>query len=195
MPAASANEPIEVDPGKHDVVVTWGSGQTITRSVELSEGERENVRVELPAPPKPVVTPPPPPDPNVVKPLEKSTVTKDVEKPRKLPSKVPPIALLGTGVAGLAVGAISGGYALKLQADVKAHCDGTNCVRGYDAIAGTAETLAVVSNVGFVVGGLASAGGLIWLVSTMRHQTEGPPKGAYVLPMIGPGGVFLTGTF
>jgi hypothetical protein len=98
---------------------------------------------------------------------------------------------LGLGVIGLGVGAVTGAMTLSQTADIKAACPNSVCsTRGNQQAAwDSANTLATVSDVGFVVGGIGAAVGLTWL---LWPRSGGPPPAT---ASVGPGSVRVTGSF
>ncbi len=197
-PVTAAQDAIRVNPGKHQITITWGEGQTITQAVELLPKEHRDVSLEVPPPPPslpPSVAPPvAPPTPTPREARKTFTQLPTVEKP-SVASVVPTIALLGTGAISLTVGTVAGGYALKYHAEVKAHCERNTCLRTDKPIAERADTLALVADLGLITGGLASVAGLIWFGITKKPRDLNHARDTMVTPMLTPHGVVLTGRF
>jgi hypothetical protein len=98
---------------------------------------------------------------------------------------------VGTGVLGFAVGAIVGGLAVSKVS--KTNGDPTLCSAKTCNAAGTdaqhsAATLAHVSTVGFVVGGVALATGVVLIATSKGGKKKEAPSAARVVPVVGPGG-------
>jgi hypothetical protein len=135
--------PVLVDPGKHSVVATAPDRAGVNQTLELAEADRETFdivfrKIEL-APPRPTPLPPPPP-------------------PEPDPGSLLPAMIAGgVGLAGFVVGGIAGGLSLSKVSDIKAECDGTVCPDRLQGDADSAQTLATVSNVGLIVGGVGAA--------------------------------------
>jgi hypothetical protein len=97
----------------------------------------------------------------------------------------------GAGIIGLGVGAVSGGKTFSSWSSAKSEC-ATACGAGSQAQqdASTASTLATVSDVGFIAGGvLVAAAAVLWFTAPSEH--------VQVTPTAGPQGAGLTirGTF
>jgi hypothetical protein len=110
----------------------------------------------------------------------------------------------GAGVAFLGLGAIFGLMASGQASDAENDatlCPNKQCTpAGRDEIDG-AETKALVSTIGFVVGGAAIAGGVVMILVGGKKGSEAaaarPAPVARVVPAIGPsgGGLSLSGSF
>ncbi len=81
------------------------------------------------------------------------------------PSRTPGIALLGVGAAGFVVGGIFGGLALAQSDALNEKCPGTVCPTSLQGEADGAITKGWISNVGFGVGVVGAAVGVILLVT------------------------------
>jgi hypothetical protein len=138
-------EPLLLNPGSHRVVATAPEVEAIERDVELAEGDDETLTLRFePIAPPPV--PPPPPAPVPVAPREPDPG-----------SLLPALIAGGVGVAGFAVGGITGGLVLSKVSSIKEDCDGNTCPLPLKAEAEDAQTLATISNVGLIVGGVGAA--------------------------------------
>ncbi len=107
-----------------------------------------------------------------------------------------PFVVLGVGVAALAVGIGLGVAALGAQDEYAALPDPQSRDEAADAAAVYArwESLAIGADVLFVVGGLAAAGGLAWLLAEVLGSSSGDTA---VAPVLGPGtaGLSISGTW
>ena len=169
-----------VDPGKHTVGVDADGYESADRNVVVAEGEHKQVTITLEAVAK--AAPP---------------------KPKKSGgTKIPGIALLGVGAVGLGVGAAFGLLAFDETAKAKQFCDGNNCPARPEVVSArnTAIANGNVSTVGFVVGGVGVAAGIILLL-TVGSSSDTPAdkadkKDAFtVRPYVGAGEAGLVGTF
>jgi hypothetical protein len=106
---------------------------------------------------------------------------------------IPPAVIASIGITGFLVNGIIYEYAGGLIADVKT-CNGVTCpedkallmrARGYRS--GTVY--------GMVASGLLFGVGLIWFAVLAPNANSYTPPQAYVVPVITPNGVFLTGAF
>lgn len=108
----------------------------------------------------------------------------------------------GIGVVGLIVGAATGGVASSGKSDVDKLCPNKTCntQAGKDKLDST-KTMATVSTVGFIAGGvLAAAGGTMIIVSVVtkkKKPVDEKPTAVHFVPSFGPqgGGGMLFGRF
>lgn len=172
---SALDQPIDVDPGSHRIVVAPDVGAAETRTVTVAEGARKAVAIELAlagAETKAVVADPAP--------------IATAPRPDLL---APALVSLGAGVAGLGVGAVFGGLTLAKTSAIRAHCVGDVCPSDQESAAKGARTMATISTVGFVVGGVLAATGVTLLV--LRPRPKAPSVGI----AIGPGSVLAQGAF
>jgi tetratricopeptide (TPR) repeat protein len=158
----------------YQYIVDHRDGDKNPERATLAERRVEALKKQLgPAAPPPTAAPAPPPSAPLVP-----------QEPVREPNRVPAYALFGVAGAGLIVGAISGGLALKQAGDVKSICmPNVPCPReAGDKSA--AETKAWVSNVGF---GFAIAGAV---VGAVLYATGNPKKDA-AQTAFGPDGLTL----
>ena len=103
-----------------------------------------------------------------------------------------PVTYAAFGVAGVgvAVGAVTGILALGHASDARKGCEGSTCLSSTSGDFDAAHTLATVSTIAFVVGGLAAAAGVANVVIG-ASQKDSVRVGAFV----GPGRLGLEGAF
>ncbi len=153
--AATYGVPLPLDPGVHHLVITAPGRPANNLDVTLVEGKTTKLAVEAGA----AVGVAPPPVPPSAKPGASPAVVE---------SRSPgPWIVGGVGVAGLIVGAVTGGLVLSNKSTANANCTNgppPTCKNqtGLDA-ASAVRTFGPVSTVGLVVGGAAVAAGAIWL--------------------------------
>ncbi|MEQ9318779.1 MAG: hypothetical protein RIF41_06445 [Polyangiaceae bacterium] len=136
------SQPLSLNPGSHRIVATAPGVTAIEREVELAEGARETIALRFEkAEAAPVLPPPPPPKP-------------PAEEPGSL---LPAMIAAGVGVTGFVVGGVAGGLVLSRVSAIKEECDGDVCPDRLQGEADDAQTLATVSNVGLIVGGVGAA--------------------------------------
>jgi hypothetical protein len=135
---AEFGEPTLLDPGSHEVVAT-SAGQTVRQTVSLREG----------AAPKEITL------------SFAASVQPPVEEEEG--SLVPGIVVITIGGAALALGAITGGIAASMASDLKERCVDGHCPVEDQSDLETAQALAIVSTVGFVVGGVGVVTGGVLL--------------------------------
>ena len=171
---ASFGVPIPVDVGSHSVEATAAGHKPFKTSVTVSK-DGENVEVSVPK-------------------LEAEPVAREAA-PAPKPAEPAPVApktdgdgsgqrtvgfiVGGVGVAGLAVGAITGLLAMGKSSDAKASCanDGPCADRSAVDASESARTLGLVSTIGFIAGGVALAAGAA-LVFTAPKEGDAGVKSA-----------------
>jgi hypothetical protein len=181
-PVASIDQPLDQNPGDHRIEVTPSSGEPISRSVTLREGATERVEIAL------------------------SGLTGG-SGPGSSESKgsiVPAAIGLGVGAIGLGVGAVTGAMALGRVGDIKASCSGNVCPKALEGEAGSAGTLADISTVSFIVGGVGVAAGVVLLIlrpggGSDEASAKGPgrptPVVSDIKASVGAGSVWVSGRF
>jgi hypothetical protein len=167
------SEPVCVDPGTHALTVDAPGREQWRVSVEAGEGRLLDVELEL----GPEVAP------DVVTVTEPNTA-----------QLVMGWVIGGVGVAGIAMGAVTGGLVLDRKATVEEHCQGDVCTdpAGVEA-ADEGRTLSILSTAGFI-GGAALVGVGIALVLTAELGDDDEERTAMSLTF-SPRGVAVAGTF
>lgn len=163
LKSASLSTELPLDPGPHVVEVTApGHGKRLYQ-LTLSEGERA-LRVVGPGPAS-----------------EGGGDADSSVSTSSSGTKTLGWVLGGVGVAGLAVGAVTGMMVLDRKSTVDENCDSAKrCNQtGADA-AESGRTLGTVSGVSFVVGGLALAAGAYFILSS--DSSERPQSAVVVAP-------------
>ncbi len=172
---ASFGTALPVDPGDHEIVVSNPGHEDARFRVELKEGETTEVTLRLG---KQVDSGPAEQD-------SSAAVTRGSDRTLGW-------ILAGVGVAGLAVGGITGLMVLGEKSIVDENCDADKrCNQtGLDAV-DSGQTLAPISTTGFIIGVLGLGVGGYFLLKPAEK-----PKHALV-PSIGPrgGGLHFSATF
>ncbi len=163
VPNAELAQSRPVNPGKHTVTATAPGWVAASQVVELSEGEKKTVELSLtplrsPTGPPPSVNPPPDPAP-----IGSARPPGDTSATSQGPLW-PGIAALGVGAVGLGFGAVTGGLALTKANAIKDNCVDNHCLREDEQEDSSARSLATMSTVGLVLGGVFSAAGVVLLV-------------------------------
>lgn len=170
---AALGVPQPMDLGEHVVVAVAAGHVEVRSAITLAEGERRSLAVA----PGPALAADGAPE-------------AEAGSGRRTAGFV----LGGVGVAGVAVGAITGIVTLGKKSTTTAHCTKTACDQvGFDAES-AGKTSGTISTVTFLVGGAALAAGVtLVLVSRPRRA----PTTATVAPLAlpGGGGLLLGGTF
>jgi len=118
----------------------------------------------------------------------------DAERKRKRALRIAGWISLGTGVASLGAGAVTGGMALSLNNDLVDRCEGGDCLPAQHGDLDKRDGLATASTITVVVGATAAAAGVLLLI--LGRKTERTTTTS-VFPLIADGGVTLalTGRF
>lgn len=173
LSAASLGVALPVDPGEY-VVVTEAAGLARNeQSVTIQIGEAKVIDLVFGAPlPAGDETPAQP---------AASRPSDDREAEGPSGRRVAAYAIGGVGIAGLALGAVTGALTLGEKSTIDESCTGTVCSQeGLDA-ADSASTLGLLSTIGFGVGIAGVATAVVLVV------TEPSPATASALPRIGVG--------
>lgn len=186
--ASALGKPIRLDPGDHTFVARARDRASIPTTIRLIEGpDPRRIDLLIPAePPREIASKSPaiPADPQP--PLTSLAPSKG--------SLVPGIVVLGVGAAGLGVGAITGVIARSNADEVKAGCNAQgHCLRSDESKAASAQTLATVSTVSFIVGGAAAAAGIALVIIRPGGSRSNSEARAAIAPTVG--GLVLTGGF
>ncbi len=96
----------------------------------------------------------------------------------------------GIGVVGIGIGALTGLVAISDKNKLEKACTNGKCPPTQQSAVNSYNTMGTLSTVGFVVGGLALAGGIVLIVTAPKD-----PKAAFVSPYLAPGEAGLTGRF
>lgn len=181
-----------VDPGPHVVTAKATGFLTATEKIELKDGETRGITLTLQAdpnykpepPPKPITSPTTPPTGNP--PVNADTSSQGT-------SYLPWIAF-GVGAVGLGVGAVTGIIVAGKKSDLDAGCQADGrCPPSQQSTLDSANTMATVSTIGFIVGGLGVATGIVLLVTKPGSSTGSAKPGAR--PIVGVGYAGVGGTF
>ena len=174
------------DPGAHTFTFETAGGAPVTQTLVLREGEKarvEHIVITLaPAPRTPLAALPVAAPPAQAQGGAASS-----------PRRTIGIAGVAVGAAGLLVGAIAGGVAISKNSTLKRECPGGICMSAttprsdFDSY----NTVTTVSTVGFVVGGVLAAAGVVLIVTAPKA----PAASGSVSPVVGPGFLGLRGKF
>ena len=183
--------PRQADPGEHLAILDTDDGRHAEARVTLGEGETKEITLTVGAP----SGPPKPPKPSETVIIQQSPSLAP-PPPSKLSAGVW-IGIVTTGV-GVLTGAFAGAFALSSASIVHASCTSTGadgklyCPPSHTADLDAANTLGIVSTVGFVAAGVGATVLIVALVVSggKHHDTR-----ARVLPWISPLGGGVAGTF
>jgi hypothetical protein len=171
--AAALGLPLPTDPGDH-VLVAEGGGARAEKKVTLKNGDRVEVTLELraQATPTPVAQPAPAATPPPTRPEGPAAPP---PAPAGSPLRTAGFVLGGVGLVGVALGAVTGGLTLAKKGAITDGCHDHLCTADGKAAADSAQTLGLVSTVGFVAGGAALAAGVV-LVLVAPSSAKAPTK-------------------
>ena len=193
VPAALIGVERPTDPGSHEVVATAPGYITQRSTIVLAEAGRETVTLRLPI------------DPNAAKeapPVTPVAAAAPVEPPPAPPPQASQgtrtfaYVLIGTGVAGVAVGGITGAMALSKKGDLD--CPQNHCTGAEADKLDSARTMATLSTIGFAVGIPAAAVGTVLLLtsgSPSKSAHAKPARRFAANPYLGPTSAGVVGTF
>jgi hypothetical protein len=194
---------IVADPGDH-VVEASAPGHVAWRATVTVGAVADSKTIEVPAlekstgdapPPAPTVAPTAEPAPTVT---DISSLPPGARPPTGSTLRTVGFVSLGVGVAGIVVGGIFGVMTLGDADDAEgdpALCPNKRCSDEGLAAIDSAETKALVSTLGFAVGGGAAAAGVVMILASRRNAPA--TTTARMLPMVGPrgAGMGVTGRF
>jgi hypothetical protein len=180
LAGASLGVPLPVDPGEHVVTLEVPGKPRVERRVSLAPGEKKVILVDAVELPPAAATPPPPPRAAAAP----SPPPAPLSGPGPSKQRIAAYATGGVGVAGLAVGAIFGSFALSKKGTVSSECgvggDATACSPAGLKAVDAGRTFGNVSTVGFVAGGALLATGVVLFVTDRRQAP--PAQSAATVP-------------
>jgi hypothetical protein len=109
-----------------------------------------------------------------------------------------PWVALGVGAAGLITGGVTGAMAMSKQSDLASACSGHTCPPDQKATLDSYNTLGTISTVGFIVGGVGAATGVVLLLlkpNFISAPARASAAGLQVEPVLGLGTVGAAGRF
>jgi hypothetical protein len=188
VPAAAAQAPRKVNPGRHNVLARSGSNEK-SEDFNVAEKETKTVTIDLA---KKIVAPPPIAD------------EPEVSTPSKPGSgwRIVMWSGFAVGAVGVGVGSVTGIMAFSKTSDVEGTCPTPkSCPRDQQSNLDSALSVGTVSTIAFIVGGAGIGVGVLGLV--MSNKSGGdptPPSSAAtarvrVRPEVGPTWMGLSGSF
>ena len=190
---AEFGEAVPVDPGSHTVSATAPQHKAWSTTVDVATGSR-GAEVEVPGleeAPTPPAQPPLPEQPPLVAPP--ASTAEAPGPPPGQTQRILGLAVGGAGVVGLGVGVLVG-LAAKLTYNASnPHCqtDGVHCDKTGIDDRNTAFTLATVSTVTVIAGGVLAAGGAALFFTAPRGASASQAGRLQVLPGVSPHGASL----
>lgn len=198
VPPALIGAERPTDPGTHEVVANASGYSQAHQSVTLAEGGHQEVTLTLAQDPNAVASTPL--NTNTTLPPETGTGTVNLTPaPAPAPAAAKrdnslAIFALGVGGAGLVVGTVTGVLAISKKNSLE--CPDKKCPPSQHDDLDSANTMAMISNVGFGVGIVGVAVGTVLLVAGNRSGEAPPPTtGLRARPFVGANSLGLAGTF
>ena len=151
-------QPVEMDPGQHQLIFEADGGPPLEKTVVVHEGERDRHEPVVLA--RPGTTPPAAADPS-----RASVETWATQRTLAL-------SVAGVGIVGLAIGSGLGISAISKNnaSNASGHCDTSGCDPTGVSLRHEALTQASASNVAFALGLAAVAGGVVlWATAPREH--------------------------
>jgi hypothetical protein len=183
LDSAALGSAIPVDPGRHVVEATANGRVPFRAVIEVSDAVH-TPRVDVPTlsvMPKPVIATAPPVVPG-----------KDTSSNGNGQRYVS-YALLGVGLAGVAVGTVFGLRTASKWNDAKDHCSGTLCDDEGATLTQQAKNNGLVSTIAFVAGGVLLAGGAVLFFTAPSRKPAAKQASFYM--GLGAGSAFVGGSF
>jgi hypothetical protein len=197
VPAAALAVPFELDPGHHVIVASVGTARS-EAAVDVVERDRRDVTLRLVAGDGSAEAPPGPAAP----PSSTAAGPAAAPTPESPPATahrrgIPTLAWIGFGVAGAGavVGSVTGIMSISDKGSIQNQCFGNRCPPSTYNSLDSANTLATVATVSFIVAGAGAALGVAGLFlrgDDTPAQTTGSVR---VSPWIGVGALGARGTF
>lgn len=180
-------KPLAIDPGKHRLRYERDGVDAVEEEVIINVGDH-NRRLEptFKAPREPAGSTEPKAGPV-------SDGGAEIPPPSG-PVRWPAYLTIGLGGAGLVVGAITGGLALSAKGTLDEKCaTKATCPADAQEDIDTLSTMSTVSTVGFVVGGIVAAAGIVVVIALPGTK---PTKATAPLRLeVSPGGAKIRGRF
>ena len=169
LPRAALDVRRAVNPGSHVVQATAEGYNAGTVNIDVAEGEAKAVALTLEPKSGSAST-------TLAASSETSPVVSpagaDAAQPQSSRQKTFGIIGLGVGAAGLAVGGVAGLIAMSRHSTLESDCQSGRCPASAQSTLDGFRTMATVSTVGFIVGGVAAAtGGALLLTAPRPAQT------------------------
>jgi hypothetical protein len=179
IPAAAADVPRKVNPGRHVVVVRVGDTEK-REEVEVREGETKAVTIDA--------SEPPPEPPAEELPGDSAGAPS--------PGKALVIGGFALAAVGIGVGSVTGIMSLSRTSSLKEACTGTVCPPERRDDLDSAKTLGNVSTVAFLAGAVGAGLGIAGLVLSGSSKSGTRGSGApHVQATVGPTWMGLRGAF
>lgn len=202
---ASLGIGLPLDPGEHVLTTTVGSGPVHEQRITLARGEKKTVELEVKEPAEVPVEAPPPAVATRPPSLSSEQAPAPLVAPAARPGastgegggmsgrRIGALVAGGIGVAGLALGGVTGGIALSKKSVIEEHCQGNICDAEGKAAADASKLPGLLSTIGFGIGAAGiAAGAVLWLTDSSGSAGTGQVKrGVRATVDAGPAGAAL----
>jgi hypothetical protein len=177
---------IPTDPGPHKITASAKGYVSASQQVTLKDGETNGITLTLVVDPAYKPEPPPVAAAPVTGPAPRETA--------QTKTNILPFVAFGVGAVGIGVGTVTGLIVGSKSSDLSSNCRGDGgCPSSQESTLSSAETMATVSTIGFIVGGVGVAAGVVLLLTGGASKSAARQPG--VRPLIGAGYAGLDGTF
>jgi hypothetical protein len=192
LPKAAMDVKRAFNPGSHVLKASADGYRPTTTTIDVKEGESKAVTLALDAaqgsaPATTATTPAPETDPGA--PVASADVSATAS-PAGSRQRTFGFIGLGVGGVGLVVGGIAGLVAVGRHSTLETECPTGKCAPSGQTTIDSFRSMATVSTMGFVIGGLFAAGGGVLLLTAPREQQTG-----VVRPYVGLGNAGVRVTF
>jgi|RhiMethySRZTD1v2_1073278.scaffolds.fasta_scaffold39778_3 PEGA domain-containing protein len=186
---AGAETAKRVNPGTHTIRASAPGFATYEKSVELKRGGVVTIEITLQR--EGAAEPAPPP---IVKMTAPESAPPQVERSSR--SKLPAFIAFGVGAVGLGVGAVTGKMSLDRVSELEDACPERRCSSAHQGDIDDAKLLGTVSTIGFGVGAVGVAAGIVLLVTSgSTDEKQAATTHRRVEPWIGARALGLRGSF
>jgi hypothetical protein len=171
---------VPLDPGEHSVTTQVNDGPLVEERITVGRGEKKTVELKVKLEPPAVAAARAPRGASeqskagpVIQSAGNVSVLKDnfagAEDAGMDGRRVGALIAGGVGVAGLALGGITGAMALSKSSTIREHCVGAICDEEGKAAADAVKVPATLSSIGFGLGAAGiGAGVVLWLTAPSR---------------------------
>lgn len=195
LPSQQFGQRMPETPGARHLVVSAPGFVTQTVDQQLAAGEETHLEVSLqPVPEAPPVV--------VLAPAAPLTHSARSAQDRDTGRRTLTYVSFGVAGVGLAVGAATGILWLKARSDIKSACGGLACAAQtageqsrFDDNKRRYDTFGTLSGVGFGVGVIGAASGVVLLMTESNEPTDAAPQRASIHPYVGPNSLGVSGAF
>lgn len=148
-----------LDPGEHVFLVETSDGRSRETKVKVAVGEKRKLDLQIPE----------------TKDDGGTTTTITTDGPKKSGGGLVPVALAvgAVGIAGVAVGAITGVLALADKSTADKECPNLMCTPAGKSAVEDGRTMGFVSTVGFIAGGVCLAAAVVLFAMSPKQPKTG----------------------